>query len=300
MTYYEVEGLLADPAGRQGLPVLLPAGGEILHHPAVSRHDHEGPGFYEISGLACSGTGKIAKVMVSADGGKTWAEAALAGPVHPKAFTRFRMPWRWDGGPAVLQSRAWDDKGHVQPTRAEFVPLAENSKPCCRWSHSKSASQRRDELGGGRARKGVACLCVNALFAASALAAGIARRLRRRSPDSPNLGKPVSPADMARWDIEILAAMARGLPPGEGTAAQGAPIFADQMRGLSWRWRPWHRPRRASGLPAPPVHGPRRATARASTPPRTTIANYWPYAPPLFGYIRAGDAVERAQVADRP
>ena len=37
--------------------------------------------------------------MVSADGGKSWAEAALQEPVLPKAFTRFRMPWRWDGGP---------------------------------------------------------------------------------------------------------------------------------------------------------------------------------------------------------
>ncbi len=80
-----------------------------------------GPGLYEISGLAWSGDGKIARVMVSADGGKTWARAALQEPVLSKAFTRFRLPWRWDGGPAVLQSRAWDDVGKAQPTRAEFV-----------------------------------------------------------------------------------------------------------------------------------------------------------------------------------
>ena len=80
-----------------------------------------GHGFYEISGLAFSGDGKIAKVRVSADGGKSWAQAALQEPVLAKSFTRFRLPWRWDGGPAILQSRAWDDKGNVQPTRAEFV-----------------------------------------------------------------------------------------------------------------------------------------------------------------------------------
>ncbi len=79
------------------------------------------PGFYEISGVAYSGTGRITRVMVSADGGKSWAEAALQEPVLPKAFTRFRMPWRWNGGPAVLQSRAWDEGGNVQPTRAEIV-----------------------------------------------------------------------------------------------------------------------------------------------------------------------------------
>jgi sulfane dehydrogenase subunit SoxC len=80
-----------------------------------------GPGFYEISGIAYSGNGRISKVMVSADGGKSWGEAALQEPVLSKAFTRFRMPWRWDGGPAVLQSRAWDESGNVQPTRTQFV-----------------------------------------------------------------------------------------------------------------------------------------------------------------------------------
>jgi sulfane dehydrogenase subunit SoxC len=84
-------------------------------------HVMKSPGFYEISGVAYSGNGRISKVMVSADGGKSWAQAALNEPVLPKAFTRFRMPWRWDGQPAVLQSRAWDEAGNVQPTRAEFV-----------------------------------------------------------------------------------------------------------------------------------------------------------------------------------
>jgi sulfane dehydrogenase subunit SoxC len=78
-------------------------------------------GLYEISGIAYSGNGRIAKVMISADAGKSWAQAALQEPVLPKAFTRFRMPWRWDGQPVVLQSRAWDEAGNVQPTRAEFV-----------------------------------------------------------------------------------------------------------------------------------------------------------------------------------
>ncbi|MGH8641325.1 MAG: sulfite dehydrogenase, partial [Burkholderiales bacterium] len=69
---------------------------------------------------AYSGSGRISKVMVSADGGKTWAQAALQEPVHSKAFTRFRAPWRWDGGPAILQSRASDDAGNEQPTRAQI------------------------------------------------------------------------------------------------------------------------------------------------------------------------------------
>jgi sulfane dehydrogenase subunit SoxC len=79
------------------------------------------PGLYEISGIAYSGNGRISKVMVSADGGKSWAQAALQEPVLAKAFTRFRVSWRWDGGSAVLQSRAWDEAGHTQPTRAQII-----------------------------------------------------------------------------------------------------------------------------------------------------------------------------------
>jgi sulfane dehydrogenase subunit SoxC len=94
----------------------------FITHPSFG-HSLKGPGYYEISGIAYSGTGRIAKVMVSADGGKSWAQAALQGPVNPKAFTRFRMPWRWDGQPVVLQSRAWDEAGNVQPTREEFVAV---------------------------------------------------------------------------------------------------------------------------------------------------------------------------------
>src|SRR5882672_5032673 len=81
------------------------------------------PGFYEISGIAYSGNGRISKVMVSADGGQSWAQAALHEPVLSKAFTRFRVPWNWKGGPAVLQSRAWDEAGNAQPTRAQIIAV---------------------------------------------------------------------------------------------------------------------------------------------------------------------------------
>jgi sulfane dehydrogenase subunit SoxC len=79
----------------------------------------KGPGVYQLSGLAWSGYGRITKVDVSADGGKSWAPAALQQPVLSMGLTRFRMAWRWNGGPAVLQSRATDDTGYVQPTRTQ-------------------------------------------------------------------------------------------------------------------------------------------------------------------------------------
>ncbi len=80
-----------------------------------------GPGLFEISGLAWSGAGQIKTVEVSADGGKSWAPAALQDPVLPKALTRFRIPWKWDGGPALLQSRSTDAAGNLQPSRAAMI-----------------------------------------------------------------------------------------------------------------------------------------------------------------------------------
>lgn len=81
----------------------------------------KGPGFYEISGLAWSGNGSIRQVEVSADGGQSWAPAALQGPILPKATVRFRAAWQWSGGPALLQSRATDDTGATQPSREKFA-----------------------------------------------------------------------------------------------------------------------------------------------------------------------------------
>jgi sulfane dehydrogenase subunit SoxC len=80
-----------------------------------------GAGFYEVTGLAWTGRGAIQRVEVSTDGGRTWALAALQEPVLAQAHTRFRFPWMWDGKDAVLQSRAVDTTGYVQPTKQFLV-----------------------------------------------------------------------------------------------------------------------------------------------------------------------------------
>ena len=89
----------------------------VITHPSGKQILPEKKGFYEISGLAWSGYGKIKQVEVSADGGKTWALATLHGPVLSKALTRFSIPWYWDGKGATLISRATDEFGRSQPTR---------------------------------------------------------------------------------------------------------------------------------------------------------------------------------------
>lgn len=79
------------------------------------------PGRNRISGLAWSGYGRIVKVEISVDGGRSWKTAQLNGPVLPKAQARFQMDWDWDGKPARLVSRSTDEKGNVQPDRASFI-----------------------------------------------------------------------------------------------------------------------------------------------------------------------------------
>lgn len=80
-------------------------------------------GFHEIRGLAWSGHGRIRRVDVSVDGGRNWRQAELQGPILPKCLTRFRIPWEWHGKEAILQSRAMDDTGYVQPTLKELVAV---------------------------------------------------------------------------------------------------------------------------------------------------------------------------------
>lgn len=92
----------------------------LLTFPATG-HKLPAPGYYQIKGLAWSGRGRISKVEVSADDGKTWAEAALDEPVLPKAFTRFRLPWRWDGQTVRMKARATDETGYVQRERSELI-----------------------------------------------------------------------------------------------------------------------------------------------------------------------------------
>jgi sulfane dehydrogenase subunit SoxC len=86
--------------------ITSPSGGQTL----IDR------GFFNITGLAWSGRGKIRRVDVSVDGGRHWRTARLESPVLTKCLTRFNIDWQWDGAPAILQSRAIDETGYVQPT----------------------------------------------------------------------------------------------------------------------------------------------------------------------------------------
>src|SRR4051812_38225854 len=86
--------------------------------PGITIEPHS---YHEISGIAWSGAGRITRVEVSADGGANWKDAALYGQHLPISVVRFQLPWEWKGAPAMLQSRATDEKGRVQPPRNEWL-----------------------------------------------------------------------------------------------------------------------------------------------------------------------------------
>lgn len=92
----------------------------VITHPSGLQTLPEKKGFYEISGLAWSGHGRISRVDLSADEGKTWARADLDQTPMDKALVRFSLPWAWDGKPTTLLSRATDEIGNTQPTRKEW------------------------------------------------------------------------------------------------------------------------------------------------------------------------------------
>ena len=85
--------------------ITSPSGGQVLLD----------KGYYNVTGIAWSGRGRIRRVDVSFDGGRNWTPARLEQPVLPKALTRFNVDWVWSGSEAIVQSRAIDETGYVQP-----------------------------------------------------------------------------------------------------------------------------------------------------------------------------------------
>jgi sulfane dehydrogenase subunit SoxC len=93
--------------------ITFPSGGQTL----------PGSALYEITGLAWSGSGRIDYVEITTDGGKSWVNAQLQEPRLPIAFTRFRLPWHFEGRESVIASRATDETGYVQPSREELIAV---------------------------------------------------------------------------------------------------------------------------------------------------------------------------------
>ncbi|MBC7311105.1 MAG: sulfite dehydrogenase [Rhizobium sp.] len=89
----------------------------VITSPSPQAPIRHGKGPLVLTGLAWSGNGKIKRVDVSLDGGVNWQEARISGDIKSKALTRFHLDIDWDGSEMLLQSRAIDETGYVQPTK---------------------------------------------------------------------------------------------------------------------------------------------------------------------------------------
>lgn len=103
------------PSGKARQFTFIQEAKSVITSPCPER-PMPGKGRYVIEGLAWSGEGKIQRVDVSVDGGRNWTTARLREPVLDKALTRFELDWEWNGREALLQSRAIDETGYVQPS----------------------------------------------------------------------------------------------------------------------------------------------------------------------------------------
>jgi mono/diheme cytochrome c family protein len=92
----------------------------------------------------------------------------------------------------------------------------------------------------------------------------------------PKFGQPITPADLAPWDISIGPDGA-GLPPGRGTAAQGEAIYAAKCQACHGE--------KGAGRPNDALVGGKGSLEAGKTPVKT-VGSYWPYATTLFDYIR--------------
>jgi mono/diheme cytochrome c family protein len=111
-----------------------------------------------------------------------------------------------------------------------------------------------------------------AFAVALALAVGAAS-----AADAPRFGQPISPADLAAWDISI-APDGVGLPSGSGTPAQGEAVYAKYACALC------HGEKGAGG-PGGPLAGSDPLDSK-DRDPRKLIGNYWPYATTIFDFTR--------------
>ena len=92
----------------------------VITAPSPQAPVPHGAGPLVITGLAWSGRGAITRVDVSTDGGASWQTARLAQKSTPMALTRFYLDVQWDGTEMLLQSRAMDGTGYVQPTKTQL------------------------------------------------------------------------------------------------------------------------------------------------------------------------------------
>jgi sulfane dehydrogenase subunit SoxC len=124
----------------------------VITNPSPQAPITHGPGSTVLSGVAWSGRGTIPRVDVSIDGGITWHLARMSGPSLDKSMHRFYYEFDWDGRPLLLQSRAHDSTGYVQPTKDQLrtirgVNSIYHNNSIQTWAVNESGEAENVEVG---------------------------------------------------------------------------------------------------------------------------------------------------------
>ena len=195
------------------------------------------------------------------------------------------MTWRWDGKPALLQSRAVDETGFVQPTIAELRARARRQR------HLQQ--QFDPDLAGQAGRERVRCparLRLAAPLAAALVPAG-APAFARAAASGRHLRLSAARrrrAEIAGWDIDGAAGRRRACRPATASVDQGAEIYADQCAACHGTF--------GEGEGRYPKLAGGEGTLTGERP-EPTVGSYWPFATTLVGLHQPGDAVSGAALA---
>jgi hypothetical protein len=247
------------------------------HHHAVGRPGAARQGLLQHHRPGLVGRGKVKRVDVSVDGGRNWRTARLESPVMSKCLTRFNIDWVWDGKPALVQSRAMDDTGYVQPTYKQLRAVRGTrsiyhnnaSRPgWCRRAGRSRMSSSRDLTA--------ALLLAAAAGAASAQATAYPASVAQRHAEG-----------SGGWDIDVRPDF-KGLPAGSGSRGQGHGRVGSEVRVLPRRVRREQRgvqPARGRHHQGRHPDRPRRPPARPQLPGRTTLMKVSQVST-LWDYIR--------------
>lgn len=127
-------------------------------------------------------------------------------------------------------------------------------------------------------------MCTPKLTALAVLAVAGVVAVQARAADGPDLGRDVTETEIAGWDISIPPD-GRGLPPGSGTAAAGATVYAAKCQSCHGE--------KGAGTPNDRLVGG-QGTLASSAPVRT-IGSYWPYATTVFDYVRRSMPYQQPQ-----
>ena len=209
---------------RHGAPVHLRDGREVRHHEPEPAGTARQRGFTVISGLAWSGRGRVRRVDVSLDGGRNWRDARIDGLVLDKACVRFYAELDWNGEELLLQSRAIDETGYVQPARRSCgnprgeLDLSQQRHPDLARARKRGGRECRSRLNWSPPRR-----CSLAPSPRPRWRRENGRQIRPALQDRPRADRGRNP----RLGYRCAAGWPGLAPEGKGSVAQGEKLFMD-------------------------------------------------------------------------